>query len=87
MLTGICPRCKTRRLLVVHSIWMTDAETNERVHVGTQHVIRKHECGADLTPKDVLTLEDAYAERKNGEERRLKPTDIRPALRKRKVSL
>lgn len=60
MLTGVCPICKDRKVLVRKDRFVTDNETNERVPAGWTHVVRTHGCGSDLVPAAVLSLEDAY---------------------------
>jgi hypothetical protein len=45
MLTGLCPRCRTRRILV-------------RINAmqGAPFRVRTHKCGQRLTPRDIEPL-------------------------------
>lgn len=50
MLTGICPRCQLRRVLVRINFVPGDPKA------GSVHRVRRHDCGPLLEPRDVQSL-------------------------------
>lgn len=75
MFTGVCPLCDERMILVCKESSAFDDESQVRKTSGYVYVVRNHECGADLQPFDMLSLEDSYM-RKGLIMRMKKPSDL-----------
>jgi predicted RNA-binding Zn-ribbon protein involved in translation (DUF1610 family) len=75
MFTGVCPLCDERMILVCKESTTFDDKLQVRKSLGYVYVVRSHECGTDLLPFDMLSLEDSYL-RKGLSTRMKNPSDL-----------